>query len=128
MLSPILTMKPISLLLAGGLFIMTSCAYNKTPEPIPVTPDECAQITFSKNIKPIIEQNCAVSGCHATNGIGNDYGNFETYEGLKIKVDQGQVRNRVFVVKDMPPAPYGPLTTEESRALECWLNNGAPNN
>ena len=119
-------MKLILLLFSGGLLL--SCANNKMPEPLPVTATDCAQVSFSRDIKPIVDQNCAVSGCHTTNGIGKEYGNFETYEGLKTKADAGEIRNQVFVVKDMPPAPYGPLTAEELQALDCWLSNGAPNN
>ncbi|MBI3511012.1 MAG: cytochrome c [Bacteroidetes bacterium] len=84
---------------------------------------DCTTIesTFSKDIQPILQENCYK--CH---GKGSIKGDFTTYEGIKIKVDNGELENEVLRKQEMPPT--GPLPEEERKKIRCWLNNGAMNN
>ena len=97
------------------------------PEPQPLTVSACDSIpaTFSGQVNPIIQQNCAITGCHVPGGTGtNDY---TSYAGVKANVDNGSFRHSV--IEGQPPVmpPTGQLPAEQLRILECWLNNGAPN-
>ena len=92
-----------------------------------VTACDTANITYAVDIEPIISTNCATSGCHVSGGSGP--GNFTTYSGLKAKVDMGvngTVEHRVVVLKDMPLG--GSLTQDEIFKIDCWIQDGAPNN
>ncbi|MEQ8686937.1 MAG: hypothetical protein RIE86_16670 [Imperialibacter sp.] len=76
-------------------------------------------ISFSVSIKPIIETNCAISGCH--DGTGNiDYNNFDN-----IKLNPSDIKSRT-QSGDMPR--NGTLTAAEIDMIACWVDDGALNN
>jgi uncharacterized membrane protein len=83
-------------------------------------------MSYSTDIQPIIAAKCATSGCHVAGGTG--VGDFSTYTDLKAKVDGGQINNRVYQVKDMPPAGNPQLSQDELDRLKCWIQQGAQNN
>jgi uncharacterized membrane protein len=117
----------ISLYLPAALLFFTfACANNKMPEPKPFTAD-CTpgSVTFSGQVSAIIQQDCALSGCH---GSGSPYGDFNKYADLKAKVDNGSFRNSVLEQHTpvMPPPGSTELTEAERQTLECWVNDGAP--
>ena len=88
-------------------------------------PINCDTITFSKNIKPIINASCAKSGCHVT-GFAN--GDYTTYAGLYAKVSAGTFKLRVFDSPNNPmPQDNGMLPPAKLAILKCWLDKGAPN-
>lgn len=80
-------------------------------------------VSFSTDIFPIIQSSCSTVGCHVAGGSGS--GTFENYDQVKAKVDDGKFKNRVIVLKDMPPSP---LTDCQILHITKWLNDGAPNN
>tara|TARA_R110002012_G_scaffold222599_1_gene394455 strand:- start:7628 stop:8191 length:564 start_codon:yes stop_codon:yes gene_type:complete len=76
-------------------------------------------ISFAASIKPIIEANCAISGCH--DGSGNiDYNNFDN-----IKLNPSDIKSRT-QSGDMPR--NGTLTAAEIDMIACWVDDGALNN
>lgn len=81
-------------------------------------------VSFSNDIMPIIQGNCATIGCHVQGGTGN--GIFENYAGVKAKVDNGSLKSRVLVQKNMPPSQ--PLGDCSMSLISAWINAGAPNN
>lgn len=81
-------------------------------------------VSFNKDIFPIIELNCTVTGCHTAGGTAP--GTFENYNQVKAKVDDGQFKDRVLISQDMPPGV--PLTDCQISHITKWLNDGAPNN
>ncbi len=106
-----------------ALGFLIGCKYDKEDELYPVLCDQ-SDITFSRDIEPIIASKCAVPGCHVTGGTAN--GNFEDYLGLNAKVGNGSVRSRVLESRDMPPS--GSITPCELETIQSWLDAGAPNN
>ncbi|NOT38031.1 MAG: hypothetical protein HOP11_11690 [Saprospiraceae bacterium] len=80
--------------------------------------------TYTNTVSAIINKTCAVSGCHSVNGSGN--GIFDSYDAVKVKVDNGSFKIRVVSQSNMPPvgAPTS-LTVEERAILSCWIDNGA---
>ena len=105
---------------------LTGCYYDKEEELYPMSQQECdtTNISYSTDIEPIIANNCATSGCHQAGGNGN--GIFTNYAGLKAKVDNGSLHNRVVVVRDMPPNSSLPECQVDK--IDAWINAGAPNN
>ena len=78
--------------------------------------------SFSADIRPIIDNACALSGCHVA-GFAN--GDYTTFDGVKENVDDGSMRIQVVVTMDMPLANgIGPdeLTQEEIDLFDCWLS------
>ncbi len=115
-------MKDLRLPIFGIILFLAGCKHTPEPKPQNTT---CTPVSFSRDINPIIQQNCAISGCH-NNGFAN--GDFTLYSDLKVKVDNGSFHNSVidFNAPKMPPA--GKLPDAQLNLLQCWLNQGAPNN
>ena len=104
-------------LLFGILF--ASCLTNvEEPEVDPGPIDPCEDITYSTNVKPIIDSSCIQ--CH---GSGGNFPNLTTYSG--VSSNAAIVKNAV-VSGRMPQG--GSLTQEQIKAIECWVDAGAPNN
>lgn len=85
---------------------------------------DTTQITYLEHIEPIIRGKCATTGCHVAGGTGN--GIFESYEGVKDKVNDGSLLRRTVVNQDMPPS--GPLSDCQMKQIQAWIALGAPEN
>lgn len=85
---------------------------------------KCDTVQFNKNIKPIIDLKCATPGCHVSSFTSAD---FTSYPGINAKVTGGQFKNRVFSTS-APMPPSGKLPQNQLDIIQCWLDNGAPNN
>jgi len=119
------------LLFALAAFIIGSCTTDSLPEPTP-TPCDNVMPTYTTDIRPIIEESCAYSGCH----LGGAPGVYDSYGGLLADLESGLFRQRVLLRKDDPnigmPPNYSPedrpqdLTVEELVLIECWLEAGYP--
>lgn len=113
-------------ILIGTLLILSfsACYYDK--EDLLYGNDDCVVegLSYSVDIEPIINSSCATSGCHVQGGSEN--GIFDSYAGVKAKVDNGSFRQRVIADRDMPPG--SPLSNCQIKYIEEWLNQGAPNN
>ncbi len=105
------------------LLWLTGCTSDKGDLPAP--PDYCDSMTvsYTGDIKPIIDSACV--SCHVSGGPGS--GDFTTYEGLKAKVDNKSLKARAVDSKDMPMG--GPALPDSSvRKLNCWIKAGGLKN
>lgn len=103
------------------------CTYDVLTEPIQPEFCDTATVTYNNQVKAIIDNHCTYSSCHS----GGAPGNFTQYNGLKSRVDNGKIEERVLNLKNMPPSyvPAGEpdsLTTEQLEIISCWLSQGAP--
>lgn len=97
--------------------IAVSCAKDKVKEEdLPCTP-----VSFSKDVFPIFQNRC--NSCHNS---ASSYGIFEDYAGIKEKLDNGTLHNRVIVVRDMPSGST--LNSFEYKTIRCWIEQGGMNN
>lgn len=99
------------------LALFSSCLTNVDEE---IELDPCDEITFTMNVKPIIDNNCV--GCHSASGQAS-FLILDTYE--TVAANAAKVKSEV-VIGDMPIG--GSLTTEEIQAISCWVDAGALNN
>jgi len=110
------------LLLSASLYL--GCGDDEVVEP-----DACTDtVSYATDITPIINNACAVAGCHVA-GFPN--GAYEDYAGLKAAADNGSLRIQVVSTKVMPlENPNGPstLTDAEIQLFDCWIADGAPDN
>jgi hypothetical protein len=93
-------------------------ACNKTKDESAVT------CKYATDIKPITAAKCAHTGCH---GVGSTIADFNQYDQLKKRADNGVLRKNVLELGIMPPTGHESLTAQEKDKLKCWLDNGAPN-
>jgi hypothetical protein len=71
-----------------------------------------ATATYQKDIKPIVDDNCV--SCHE---------DFNTYEGVKGIVMNGEFEHEVIDEREMPQGSK--LSYDELVLIKCWLDNGA---
>ena len=113
------------------LLLYSACTADQLPEP---EVGACGNIepTYTQDIRPIIESSCSYSGCH----LDGTSGNFQSFAGLRLYLEDGSFRNRVISLREdetlgMPPN-YAPadrpqdLTDEELDLIGCWLAAGFP--
>ncbi len=108
-------MKHSFLLLLTLSFFMYSCSSDddSTPDPDPVT-----KITYTKNIKTIIDGNCL--GCHGTdvqNGASKSLTNY-----TEVKAASAGVTGKV--ADGSMPAGGGSLTDDQKKAFADWKKDG----
>lgn len=129
----------------GALMVMVSCRHHpiepypeNIPDPTPgETPCDPDSVYFNRDIFPIIQSNCAISGCHG-DGSAEDGVDLTTYAfivstGEVVPFNPGDSKlYEVIVDSDpgdrMPPAPADALTPEQIALIAKWINQGAKNN
>jgi len=77
-------------------------------------------ISFATVIKPILDTNCNLSGCHGTGTGSRDWTNFDNVKANATNIKQ-RTGNR-----SMPPG--APLPQSQIDQIACWVDDGAPNN
>ncbi len=119
-------MKKIFIFYALALFII-SCKYDKGQLPVKKITSVCdSTVSYSIIIAPLTTTNCSNPGpgCHES---GSSYGDFTFYAGLKAKVNNGSLLNRVVNHNGNPMPPAG-LTNDQISKLNCWIKQGGLNN
>lgn len=101
---------------------LTGCYYDVVEELYPSVCD-VSNVTWSGTIQPLVQGNCAVPGCHVAGTSAP--GDFSTYAGVKAKADDGSLRQRVVVTRDMPPSGFSNC---QVKAFDVWIAAGAPQN
>ncbi|WP_439484064.1 2-polyprenyl-6-methoxyphenol hydroxylase [Cyclobacterium plantarum] len=108
-------------LLACTIF---SCTTENEADLLPEE-ERCGEepASLSGDIIPIINQNCAISGCHVS---GSERVNLSVPENIIQYANQ--IRN--FTQSGFMPAPESgkQLTAAELESIYCWVENGALDN
>jgi len=123
--------KTVTLLPAALLVLLTGCTGD-------------AQVSFSTDVKPILDKNCLK--CHVEGGMGYEKNglNMTSYESLMKGTKFGPVIEPGSAVSstlarlisgEADPSlkmPHGagnqPLTESEVATIKAWVNQGAQNN
>jgi len=107
------------------LVVFIGCFLSCTNDQLEVIEFTCDdEITYSNQVRPIIQNSCAYSGCH--DGSGAAPGDFTTFNGLAPFLSPDRFEDRSLVVRDMPPNyASGPrsLTESEIEMMNCWVEN-----
>lgn len=109
-----LKFKKVFLILTLGVFFSSCLTHVDELEEL----DPCETITFSGNVKSIIDANCVQ--CH---GSGGNFPNLATYSGISA---HGSLVKAETSSRRMPQG--GTLTNDEIAAIACWVDAGALNN
>ena len=114
-----------------ALLLIGACTTDQLPEPQMA---DCGMLspTYSAEVKQIIDESCAYSGCH----LDASPGRFDSYSGLLPDLEDNTFRQRVLIEKADPttgrPPNYAPstrpqdLTEDQLMIIECWLDAGFP--
>jgi hypothetical protein len=111
--------SPKKILLLFSIFILSTHFYC-TSKSVDSTSNTCdPAISFSKTIKPILDANCNMSGCH-DNLVMTSLKEFQTVHDAAAQIKSALVTGK------MPKNRT--ITTAEKNAIYCWIDNGAKNN
>ncbi|MGW8122919.1 hypothetical protein ACV07N_09685 [Roseivirga echinicomitans] len=79
--------------------------------------------SFSSDVFPIMQSNCATSNCHVSGGSAPFV--MSGYSDIKSRADL--IKSRVSA-KTMPPAGANALSADQINTIVAWVDGGAPNN
>ena len=128
-LKTVLTIATLAALIGLG-----SCYRDKADQLYPnsvagITVCDTATVTFSGTIKPIIDQHCALSGCHdgsnASTWTMQDYNSIITYCVSTNKLIGSIKHESGFVAMPQGAPKLDDCTISK---FEVWVNSGAMNN
>lgn len=87
-------------------------------------PSPCDTVTYTQDIKAIIDLNCGTAtGCHTASGAQFNGGvSLETYADVVSKADR--IKVRAVDEGTMPQAPQPPLNQAQKDLIVCWVGNG----
>ena len=84
-----------------------------------------ATLTYNQGVGSIVQQTCAQAACH--DGGGFAPGDYRTFNGLSGVLNNGKFNQRVLIDANMPPNPQA-LSSEDRAKLQCWFDDGFPEN
>jgi len=108
------------------VFVLGACVNHDIDAPVIVSCADETAISFEINVRPIINSNCAISGCH--NG---DLDNNLNWTILKNFQDHaGEIKRRITLpLSDSDKMPrVGKLTYDQIKVISCWVEQGAKDN
>ncbi len=116
-------MKYLTLLMVFSLFLVSCTNYK---EDLLTDPALCVtdNVSFSKDIVPILNNSCNTTGCHTAGGFAPGY--LTNHAEVIAMLDGGKLINRVAETMDMPPS--GPLSDCQIDKIKAWVDQGAKNN
>lgn len=108
----------------AGTALSTGCYKDSKEAMYPSVGCDTTNITWTKDIKGIVNNSCALSGCHDAAASGGY--NFNTYSGVKTMVDN----NRFLAVIESGSMPKNASKLDNCtiNKVRRWINNGALEN
>lgn len=106
------------------LLLVTSCFYEKTPEPI-----QLENVSFNEDIVPIFEANCNSSFCHAPGKVSPDLSPANAWNNLQngfIDLDNPTSSTIVTVLDGGSMEQYA--SDQDIATILQWIEEGANNN
>ncbi|MBL4578099.1 MAG: hypothetical protein JKY18_11900 [Flavobacteriales bacterium] len=79
--------------------------------------------TYDNGISVIIDANCTSPSCH---GAGALQAQFIDYASMALALSNGNFEKKVLVEQSMPKNNF--LTQDEINLIQCWKENGYPEN
>jgi hypothetical protein len=126
--------KTFFLALIGFTLNLSSCYYDVDEELNPPLVSNVCDTTASKfaaDIQPILNSNCATSGCHTTVAIAAGY-IFDNYTDVKSTIDSDSARfvGSITHAANISPMPKGggKLSDCNISKIKAWIASGAPDN
>jgi hypothetical protein len=104
----------------------TQCASEVESLSCDVASDVAREISYSRDVFPIVGKSCAIPTCHVA---AFPKGDFTKYEDLKSKVENGMLTFKLGNGQMPPEFSKLPLPSPcEIKIITAWINQGAKNN
>lgn len=106
-------------ILSSLLLVLAACEWESEEE-LFAGSEACAeQLRFTTHIAPLIQTNCAISGCHVAGGQSPELSSYE-----QVKARAADVRQEVESGQMPPPSSGKSLSEEEIQQIACWVEQG----
>ena len=103
-------------------FLMASCSSSEVANDDPVVVDPTQKVTYEKDVKNIINNSCAVSGCHT--GSNPPAGILlTTYNQVRSQAENGNLIARMNNSSN-PMPPTGILPSSTRSVIDQWKADG----
>lgn len=105
-----------------SILLFASCTKDKAIDPGTIVGNcDSTSITYNKHIKQILENNCALSGCHdaATKQSGFNFSNYTDSKQIYRALDNINDRNGAILMPTFGKMPDSLITQ-----IETWVANG----
>ncbi len=127
-------MKKLNLIIiaSGMVLLLANCLKEKAAHII--GPCDANTVYFAKDVQPILNSNCAMSGCHDSKRAAEGY-DFSSYQTTMDAVRPGNPNNsKLYEVihpgshgAKMPPKGYPALDSLQLATIYKWIQQGASN-
>lgn len=113
-------------LTSGSLLI--NCKKEKAEDPITQDPAQCDPVSFATDVQPILNNNCAFSGCHSQASSADGI-NLSSHSGATA-VGTNKLVGSIKHDNGYSPMPKNSpkLSASDIKKIECWVLDGRPNN
>ena len=111
------------LFITGLVIFSFACTYDNAEDLYGIKECPPEGVSFSDEVEPIINTNCAIPGCHTS---GGQQPTLETYEQVSSNAERIKTRTSNGT---MPPPVSGIiLSQKEIDDITCWVDAGALDN
>jgi hypothetical protein len=115
--------------------IFNSCYYDDANSIYPQSPlpgsSQCDtnNVSYTTVISPILLQNCALPGCHASSSPTGGY-TLDNYNGVRSIVLSGRIIGAISHLAGYSPMPKDAAMLDACQIgqITSWINQGAKNN
>jgi hypothetical protein len=106
------------------LVMISGCAYDNKEELYPPKPADTTTVSYAVTIKPMLQTNCASSGCHESGGQMPDLTIYQNVFDNRTEIDRRAAQTNAS--DPMPSA--GQMSASDRDKLGRWIDQGAHNN
>jgi len=117
----------IALLACLGIFFLTACDKDEPEESMTSTTCDSEEMTYTNDIKEILDRSCATAGCHDDNAIVT-IGSLSTYVNAAAFAAFGRILGAINQEDNFVAMPIGAdkLSDCDIAKITNWVNNGLP--
>jgi hypothetical protein len=118
----------VKILKTASVLMIVLATISSCKKETPTTYD-CSGVmpTYTVDIKPIMDNNCALSGCHnaSSKADGKDY---STYEAVRSGSSSDSFMGSMQHLNGYDAMPRGrsQLSDSQLKTISCWIQNGKP--
>lgn len=118
-----------ALLLTLTALLLTSCYKDNEEDLYPATTCDLTTVTYAGTMKPLMQGNCSMSGCH-DNATASANIRLEDYAGLKAIATSGQLAGAINHSSGFSAMPKNAAKLSQCQLdqVKKWVDDGALNN
>ena len=107
-----------------SLFFLIACTKQTNPQTYDCTG---TSPTYTTDIKPIFDANCAASGCHSNSSRSSGF-DLSAYAGSKAASSSDKLLGSIQHLSGYTSMPQNAakLSDAQIKLISCWVQNGAP--